>query len=95
MRDYSFQVYASGPPATMDLTDAIAEEMGGEPDVSVLGGPDVVEFMFDREAETAAAAIASAVELVERHGYTVLGMGPGPLVSARRSPPWSTCPGST
>lgn len=46
----------------LDIAEALAEHMGGEPDVSVSGHADGLELIFHRENPTLSGAIASAMQ---------------------------------
>ena len=74
MRAYRFALIVSTPPldheAILDATDALGE--AGCTDASIRGHADGMELLFEREARSLQAAIASAVANVEAAGFRVV-----------------------
>lgn len=73
MTDYQFSLIVSMQPMTndeiLDVTDALGN--AGCTDASIRGHSDGMELLFERTADSLQAAIASAIQEVERAGYRV------------------------
>jgi hypothetical protein len=73
MTDYHFSLIVSVGRMTqeeiLDVTDALGDS--GCTDASIRGHAEGMELLFEREAESLQAAIASAVSDVERAKYQV------------------------
>ena len=74
MAEFEFSLIIQAPRMThdeiLDATDAIGA--AGRSDASICGHASGMELIFDREAASLQAAIASAVSDVERAGFSVL-----------------------
>lgn len=73
MPKYEFSVIVSASPAThegiLDATDALGNV--GCTDASIRGHREGMELLFERDAESLQAAIASAISDIESAGYCI------------------------
>ena len=74
MAEFRFAIIVAAPPMSheeiLDVTDALGER--GCTDASIRGHADGMELLFEREADSLQAALASAVAAVEGAGYRVV-----------------------
>lgn len=74
LTDFNCSLIVSAPRMAndqiLDATDALGE--AGCTDASICGHAAGMELIFDREADSLQAAIASAISDLERAGFTVL-----------------------